>query len=293
MCVLNEGKYFMNRIRTAPEYSIDYLEIERPSPLADLKIEQLIQDAITGKLDSDISDTVYTNFKKETTDWLFNSKLNHLTGFDDFIRVDIVNGCTQFIDNLYMQGPVQTIQNDYRYHERLGLSYIKDVGSLIPDVPLIIAMPFPSNGAIHPAMEEILDEAKNKRIDVHVDGAWLTCCRGINFDLSHPSIKSVAISLSKGLGLGWNRIGLRWTRQTKPDSVTIMNDFNMNLRATAMIGLHFIRNLPPDYLWNKHGDNYYKICKDFNLTPTNSVYLALQDGIPVGVSSLIRYLENV
>jgi hypothetical protein len=283
----------MNRTRTAPEYSIDYLEIERPSPLADSKIEQLIQDVMTGKMDSDITDTVYTNFKKETTDWLFNSKLNRLDGFDVFDRVDIINGCTQFIDNLYMQGPVQVLRGDYRYHERLGLAYVKDVGSLIPDVPLIMAMPFPSNGNIHPAMEEILDEAKNKRIDVHVDGAWYTCCRGINFDLSHPSIKSVAISLSKGLGLGWNRIGLRWTRQTKPDSVTIMNDFNMNLRATAMIGLHFIRNLPPDYLWNKHGDNYYKICKDFNLTPTNSVYLALQDGIPVGVSSLIRYLENV
>ena len=282
----------MNRIRTAPNYSIDYLEVERPSPLADFKIEQLIQDVMTGKLDSDISDTVYTNFKKETTDWLFNSKLNHLTGFDDFNRVDIINGCTQFIDNLYMQGPVQVLRGDYRYHERLGLAYVKDVGSLIPDIPLIIAMPFPSIGAPHPDMEEILDEAKNKRISVHVDGAWYTCCRGINFDLSHPSIKSVAISLSKGLGLGWNRIGLRWTRQTNPDSVTIMNDFNMNLRATAMIGLHFIRNLPPDYLWNKHGERYYKVCKDFDLTPTNSVYLALQNGHPVGVSPLIRYLDN-
>jgi hypothetical protein len=281
----------MNRIRTAPNYSIDYLEVERPSPLTDSKIEQLIQDVMTGKLDSDITDAVYTNFKKETTDWLFKSELNQLTGFNDFKRVDIVNGCTQFIDNLYMQGPVQVLQGDYKYHHRLG-NWGRTVGSLSANVPLIIAMPFPSTGAVHEQMKEILDEAQDKGISVHVDGAWLTCCRGINFDLSHPSIKSVAISLSKGLGLGWNRIGLRWTRQTKPDSVTIMNDFNMNIRATAMIGLHFIRNLPPDYLWNKHGDNYYKVCKDFNLTPTNSVYLALQDGRPVGVSPLIRYLEN-
>jgi hypothetical protein len=282
----------MNRIRIAPEYSADYLEVERPSPLTDLKIEQLIHDVMSGKLDSDITDAVYTNFKKETTNWLFNSKLNQLAGFDVFDRVDIINGCTQFIDNLYMQGPVQVLRGDYRYHERLGLAYIKDVGSLIPDVPLIIAMPFPSIGSSHPDMEEILDEAKNKRIDVHVDGAWYTCCRGVVFDLSHPSIKSVAISLSKGLGLGWNRIGLRWTRQTYADSVTIMNDFNMNLRAVAMIGLHFIRNLPPDYLWNTHRDSYYKVCKDFNLAPTNSIYLALKNGNPVGISPLIRYLEN-
>jgi len=282
----------MNRTRTAPEYSIDYLEVERPSPLTDSKIEQLIQDVMTGKLDSDITDTVYTNFKKEATDWLFHSKLNNLTGFDDFNRVDIINGCTQFIDSLYMQGPVQTIRGDYRYHERLGLAYIKDVGSLIPDIPLIVAMPFPSIGAPHYDMEEILHECKIKNIAVHIDGAWISCCRDITFDFSHVAIKSVGISFSKGLGLGWNRIGLRWTRQPKPDSVTIMNDFNMNLRATAMIGLHFIRNLPSDYLWNTHGNNYYKVCKDFDLVPTKSIYLALKNEHPVGVSPLLRYLEN-
>jgi hypothetical protein len=141
-------------------------------------------------------------------------------------------------------------------------------------------------------MKEILDECLQKEIPVHIDGAWLTCCRDIEFDVSHHAIHSIGISLSKGLGLGWNRIGLRWTRQTSADSVTIMNDFNMNLRASVMIGLHFIRNLESDHLWNKHSEKYYKVCKDFNLTPTNSIYLALRDNEPVGVSPLIRYLEN-
>jgi hypothetical protein len=191
-----------------------------------------------------------------------------------------------------MQGPVQVLRGDYRYHERLGLAYVKDVGSLIPDIPLIIAMPFPSIGAPHQDMEEILYECKIKNIAVHIDGAWLSCCRNITFDFSHVAIRSVGISLSKGLGLGWNRVGLRWTRQTTPDSVTIMNDFHMNNRAVVMIGLHFIRNLPVDYLWKKHGTNYLKVCKDFNLTPTHSIYLALRNGSPVGVSPLIRYLEN-
>lgn len=291
MYVLDKGKYFMDRIRTAPEYSADYLEIERPSPLSDLKIEQLIQDVITGSLDKNITDSVYTNFKQEMTNWLFNSKLNHVIGFNVFNRVDIINGCTQFIDNIYMQGRPQVLIGDYRYHARLGNLWSKP-GSLKNDVPLIIAMPFPSTGAVHNKMTEILDEAQNKGISVHVDGAWLTCCRGINFDLSHPSIKSVAVSLSKGLGLGWNRIGLRWTRQTEADSVTIMNDYNMNLRAPAMIGLHFLRNLSPDYLWNKYGNAYYKICKDFDLTATNSIYLALRNTQPVGLSPLIRYVAK-
>jgi hypothetical protein len=282
----------MKRIKQATSYSAEWLETDRPQPLSDFFIEQLQQEVLSGKLDKDITNKVYTNFKSEMTEWLFKSKLNNLTGFEVFNRIDIINGCTQFIDNLYMQGPVQTVRGDYKYHERLKLSYIKDVGSLIPNIPLIIAMPFPQVGAPHTDMLELLNEATIKQIDVHIDGAWITCCKDVAFNFSHPSIKSVGISLSKGLGLGWNRIGLRWTRQTTADSITIMNDFNMNLRAPAMIGLHFIRNLPQDYLWNKYNSIYYTVCKDFDLTPTNSIYLALKNTQPVGLSPLIRYVAE-
>lgn len=279
------------KLRIAPTYDAEYLEVERPSPLVDNKIELLIQDVMLGNLDKDITDTVYSNFKKETTNWLFSSKLNSFKGFDSFDRVDIINGCTQFIDATYMKGRPQVLKGDYRYHARLG-NWWSFPGLLNEETPLIVALPFPSTGDVHVDMQSILDEALEKNIPVHIDGAWITCCREINFDMSHPAIQSVGISLSKGLGLGWNRIGLRWTRQIGQDSVTIMNDFNMNNRALSMIGLHFIRNLPVDYLWTTHGDRYYKVCKDFNLTPTKSIYLALKDNQPVGVSPLIRYLEN-
>lgn len=281
----------MTRQRIAPTYNDQYLEIDRPQPLADRKIEQLQQDVLDGKLDKDISNTVYDNFKSEFNQYIAGSSLNNLKGLEKFLRVDVINGCTQFIDTIYMGGRPQTLSGDYRYHARLGnqWSYPK---ILKESVPLIIALPFPSIGDIHEEMEEILDEAFEKNISVHIDGAWVTCSRDIDFDFSHPAIKSVGISLSKGLGLGWNRVGLRWTRETNVDAVTIQNDFNMNLRAPVMIGLHFIRNLPIDYLWHTHGERYYKVCKDFNLTPTRSIYLALKDGHPVGVSPLIRYLEE-
>jgi hypothetical protein len=279
--------------RVAPSYDSKWLEIDRPQPLSDLRIEQLQQDVLNGVLDKDITDQVYINFKKEMTAWLFASKLNNITGFDKFDRVDIINGCTQFIDAIYMQGAVQTLKGDYRYHARLNPNLVYSIpGYLRRDLPLIIAMPFPGTGAVYDQMTEILDECLDKEIPVHIDGAWITCCRDIVFDVGHPAVCSVGISLSKGLGLGWNRVGLRWTKSQDPDAVTIMNDFNMNLRAPAMIGLHFLRNLLPDYLWNTYGDTYYKICKDFDLTPTKSIYLALKDNQPVGLSPLIRYVAK-
>lgn len=281
------------RYKVAPDYSIEYLEVERPSPLSDKHIENIIQDILHGKWDNDISDDIYTNFKSEATDWIFNSKLNNYSGIETFNRIDIINGCTQFIDNIYMRGPVQSLYGDYRYHERLNNPYCnRNVCDLIPNIPLIIALPSPSTGDKHVSMDQILDECLDKNIIVHIDGAWITCCRDISFDFNHPVIKSVGISLSKGLGLGWNRIGLRWTRDPKPDSITIMNDFRMNIRVASKIGLHFIRELPTDYLWNSYGSVYYKICKDFNLTPTNSIYIALKDNQPVGLSPLIRYVTE-
>ena len=85
---------------------------------------------------------------------------------------------------------------------------------------------------------------------------------------------------------------MRWTNETKADSISIMNDFNMNIRATAMIGNHFLSKLEPDYLWNKHGDNYHKLCRDFALEATPAIHIAMRGLQPVGVSPLLRYLER-
>lgn len=282
----------MQRTKIAESYEKKWLEVERPSPLSDTKIEQTIQDVLSGALDKDISDSVYANFKSEVTDWILSSDLNTLTGLDSFTRIDIINGCTQFIDNLYIQGPVQVLEDDYRYHQRLNKAKFVNPGLLKNYVPLIIAMPFPQIGSPHRKMNDILDEAYEKFIPVHIDGAWITSCRNIDFNFNHAAIRSVGISLSKGLGLGWNRIGLRWTKEKCSDSISIMNDFNMNNRALSMIGLHFVRNFKSDYLWKTHGERYKKVCEDFNLQETNSIHLALKDGSPVGVSPLIRYLEQ-
>ena len=282
----------MERIKIATSYESKWIETDRPQPLCDNFLESLIQDVLTGNTNRDISEQVYVDFKRECQRWLIGSCLNNLQGLDTFTRIDIINGCTQFIDNLYMKGSIQTIKNDYRYHNRLNLSSIQEVGNLIPDIPLIIALPFPQVGTIHNDMDEILNECQRKNIPIHIDGAWISCCRSVDFNFDHPSVVSVGISLSKGLGLGWNRIGLRWTKDENNDSISIMNDFRMNNKALTLIALHFLKRTPVDYLWNTHSDRYYKVCRDFDLTPTNSIHLALRNGNPVGVSPLIRYLEN-
>jgi len=285
----------MERVRVAPEYNSKWLEVERPQPLCDNYLESLFTDTATGfnGIKPDHSLAIHEQFKEKATKFIFGSTLNTLSGIDAFSVVGIMAGCTQFIDNLYMQGPVQVLRGDYRYHERLGLAYVKDVGSLIPDISLIVAMPFPSIGALHHDMEEILHECKIKNIAVHIDGAWISCCRDITFDFDHVAIRSVGISLSKGLGLGWNRIGLRWTKEHTIDSVSIMNDFHMQNRMPTIVANYVLDNVSSDYLWTKYGELNAKICNDFDLIPSKAIHMAFkQDGTFVGLSPLIRHLNN-
>lgn len=280
-------------MRIASEYSDKWLEVSRPQPLCDEYLESLFAAAfITPPKDYSIA--VHDTFKKLASDWLLNSKLNNLEGLSAFEHLDIMSGCTQFIDNIYMQGPVQTLNGDYMYHTRLGCGLSVTVGNLKSQVPLILSLPFPSLASIHPKIDAILYEALMKDIPVHIDGAWVSCSRDLTFNFAHPAIHSVGISLSKGLGLGWNRIGLRWSRYRLADSISIMNDFHMQNRALTIVGNHVLTNVAPDYLWNKYSVLTNKVCKDFDLIPTNAVHIAKnKHGQLVGLSPLIRYLNNV
>ena len=279
----------MERLKIAPEYSSKWLEVDRPQALCDNYLESLFEQTTTGWL-ADHTLAGIDEFKRQASNWILSSTLNQLSGFDNFNRLDVIIGCTQFIDNIYMQCQPQVLVGDYRYHDRLG-NWGTRPGLLKEGVPLIIAMPFPSTGTVHIDMEDILDEARDKGISIHVDGAWLTCCRGIHFDLSHPSIRSVGISLSKGLGLGWNRVGLRWHKDAVNDSISIMNDFNMNCRMLTMVGNHVLANVESDYLWKTYSELNAKVCRDFDLTPSNAIHMAYtKDGNFVGLSPLLRYL---
>ena len=289
MCVVNSVKYNM-KLRTATTYTEDWLDIDRPQPLTDKTIETLIQQIMQNDFSKDVTDKVYTDFINECETWIRLMPQNALSGFDAFSRRDICIGCTQFIDNQYIQGEVQTLEGDYRYHQRLGNTPVT-IETLKNNIPLILALPFPSTGDVLENIDKLLDLCYNKNIPVHIDGAWITCSRNISFNFDHPAIRSFAISLSKGLGLGWNRIGVRWTKETT-DSISIMNDFHMNNRVLAMVGLHFLRNTKPGHLWTTHLENYSKICKDFNLEETNSIHIARKNGHPVGISPLLRYLEK-
>lgn len=271
------------------EYTEQWLQYDRPQPMYDKSINNFYESFYQ-------NNPIHTNnldqiFKDTFISWLDNHKLNKFTGYDKFKHIDIINGCTQYIDDLYQRvgtNNLMVFTNDYKYHWRLNPSIkYTTIQSLSQGKELIISMPFPFYGDVHPKMEDILDRCLSLNIPVHIDGAWISCIRDIEFDFDHPAIQTVGVSLSKG-GLGGNRIGIRMARERPNGAVTIMNDFNMNSQALVSMGIEFINTFGPEYFWNKYNDKYYQVCKDFNLTPTKAIHIAIKDNSPVGIRPLLR-----
>lgn len=278
----------------ATSYTEDWLQVTRPQPMFDREIQSMLRSLLSD-YPNKADEVVIRDFKETFDQWIASHDLHSLSGLDAFPYRDLSYGCTQFIDDLYQrkQGRIQVFQGDYTYHWRLNNDIeFATLDTLKHDV--IIAMPFPRIGDVHPDMATILDTCHAKGIRVHIDGAWLSAARDITFNFDHPAVESVGISLSKGLGLGMNRIAMRYCREKPDGPITIMNDFNMVGHALPMIGTAFMKKFGAHYFWKRYGEANAKVCRDFGLTPTKSIHLALRnDGVAVGIRPLLRYIVEV
>ncbi|MFY8211406.1 MAG: hypothetical protein ACOVLB_01890 [Candidatus Nanopelagicus sp.] len=294
-------------LKVPDSYREEHIEKKRIYPLIDKHLEAILYEFSTKGLSLPIaiidesafvnsySGSIIRDFKSKTINHITSSKRNSIQGLDSFNRVDVIQGCSQFIDDLYVMygcDKIQILENEYKYHYRLFPNTVpKQAGLLDPNSHLILSCPF-TNGSVHLQMDSILKECTVKNIKVHLDMAWLTAAKDIKIDLSNPCIESVGLSLSKGYGLsGWNRIGLRLKKQDEPDTISLMTDFLQTPSIPMLVGSYFLDRLSPDHLWDNHEANYYKICRDFNLAPTNTIHVGISNGYVHGISPLLRYLE--
>jgi hypothetical protein len=241
-------------------------------PINDLHMQNLRQQWFN----SAQKEINYTQFKPIASEWFRDSALNNIQGWEQFPLVDVTMGNTHYIESFLlkhgMQG-FQILKNEYSYYTLIGKHGV-DVDALEPNKPLIITMPHWQYCDIRPEWSEVLRICEQRNIDIHIDMAWIITARDIDVDLSHPCIKSFAMSLSK-LNLQWARVGLRWSRQKSMDSVTIFNDYYRQTNTVlTSVGTFFIEQLERDYLWNTHGANHYNLCQLFDLQSTKIIHVA-------------------
>ena len=288
------GKNLKKSGKISMEYSRALLQTHRPQSMYDSEAHSYITELTkSGENFADHPDKLFQSFKDSFHHWLLSSRLNSAKGLEAFPDRDIILGVTQYLDDLHMtKKSAVVLENEYKYHWRLfGDSLkIKKPARLEAGDQLIISLPFSYYGDIHPEMESVLAICNEKNIPVHIDGCWFGCSRDIKFNFDQPCIQSAGFSLSKALGLGANRIGLRYCRRRWKGPVAVMNDFNMNIQAPVWIGLKFMRKFGADFWQKKYGEAYKKVCGDFQLRPTKAIHLAFDKNQPVGLRPLLRRL---
>jgi hypothetical protein len=211
--------------------------------------------------------------------WIHSSQLNSMTGLQRLSERDLINGTTQAFDEFYFKYPTRRLRffrGEYAYHRRIARSW-----AFLEDQPLrandfvIVSWPFCSTGAKHPGLSALLDEALTQKTPVMIDAAYFGTCRGLEFDFSHPAIEAVCFSLTKGLGLGDLRSGIRYSNYQDQDPVRQQNLYNHTVLGAARIGLHMMERFSPDHIPEKYRNWQKDVCHEAGLTPTPCMHLAL------------------
>ena len=209
-------------------------------------------------------------------EWFKSTKFNYLENWDSMPYVDLTMGCGHFIESFVLGqhglDNFQILPDEYAYYSFLG-KWGTPAGSLEPNKPLIITLPHYKWGDLRPEWDDVIAECEQKDIDIHIDLAWLTLARDINIDLGHPAIRSIGLGLSK-FDCSWNRVGLRYTKQRKLDSITIFNKFyslpvNENLYSA---GVYIANNLSRDYMWDTYETKNQEICNGLGLKRTKLIH---------------------
>ncbi len=206
-------------------------------------------------------------------------KLIEIKGLDNFENKDLIIGCHHFIDNLLLNYNIKNLQifeHDYNYYGRLEPNIIyTDINTLRAGKPLLMAMPFPGHLGLHKQFTDVMDKCERLGIEVHLDGSWLPASFDVTYNISYNCIKSIAMSLSKAYCMGWNRIGIRWSKQKNDqDSITIMNKFGMIPKISYQVGCLYLDNFSLDHLVSKYKKHYDIICKQLKLRPSNIIHAA-------------------
>ena len=232
------------------------------------------------------------NFIQMADAWFKSSKLVTMHNWDQFPCIDTIMGNTHFIESFIMKhgwDNFQVLPEDYGYYAMMG-KFGTEPGNLTPNIPLIVSLPNWKYADIRPDWSDVLKECEEKNIDIHIDFAWATTARDIEFDVGHPCIKSFAMSMSK-YNMQWNRVGLRWSKQRTMDSITMFNHYYGDVNSGIMsCGAYMINNLPRDYIWNTHGKQYDDLCAKHNLIKTKMLHVVKIPGeeYPNGIGHVFK-----
>ena len=141
---------------------------------------------------------------------------------------------------------------------------------------LILSVPFSDLGKQHELTEQLLHLCNNLDIPVLLDFAYFPCTQNINLDLSFRCIDTITFSISKAFyGAEFLRVGIRCQRGNADDGIDVFNSVDMVNRVSLSIANTLIKEYGVDHNWHTYEKQYYQVCKEKNLEPTDCIMFGL------------------
>lgn len=238
---------------------------------------------------------VYDEYIDKFAKWIISTENNTVQNLERFNFRDITVGTTQAFDEAYLRYKDKRLRiftNEYGYHGRI-INY-KPLDENNDYIPLekgdwvIVSLPFSGNGSISKMYNIMIKDAEEKKIPILLDCAWFGTCNNMAFDLSSPAIKEVAFSLSKGIGLGNMRTGLRFSNY-KDGYIRQQNEYQHLVKSNMQIGIWQMNKFSPDYVNNKYKDAYDKMCTVLGFDQTSCMHVAKYKNTLLGVRNLVKH----
>ncbi len=218
--------------------------------------------------------------------WIHSTKLNEVKGLERFKHRDMIQGTTQAFDEAYYRYSkrrLRMLRGEYAYHRRIvkNFAFLDDEnGNYIPleeNDWVITSYPFCGNGSIPPHFDVLQDDCLKKNVPLLLDCAWFGTCEGIIIDVYHPAITEVCFSLTKGIGLGNIRSGIRYSNYEDNLPIRQQNNYNHLPLGAAQVGIWQMEKFGPDFIPDKYLVMQNHICQVHSLIRTNCMMIAMLD----------------
>jgi len=184
----------------------------------------------------------------------------YIPGLAEFNNRYVTNGSSEGILHLlvdlklHSQEPIYVLDGDYEgyegYGNNLGLKIQKvklEEAVQIPKGIFIISNPSARNGNIIP--NEVINQIAVTGHKIILDLTYLGMTKYYCFDVEHPNIMAIVVSLSKPFGLFYYRSGFVFSRQPMP---TLQPNIWFKNILSLLIIDRLLTKLRPDTLYKKY-----------------------------------------
>lgn len=251
-------------------------------PVVDKKIELFLQtlDPMEELYNPDIQEEFINNFFY----WINSSKLNNLTGLENFNNRKLTAGTAQSFDHWYWRHKTRRFRffkGEFMYHSAVlkhngNWNYIED-DKLNNTDAVIISVPFSDYGKQHSDLTAYLHQCNKMNIPVLLDFAYYPCSKNINLNLDDfPCVETITFSISKAFyGAEFLRTGLRLERTNTDDGIDVFNSVGMINRVSLGIVNRLISSFSVDHNWSTYAVAYKKVCCELKLAETDCIMFGL------------------